>query len=233
MELQQSAELATVTLEVAGQTVMLLPERVVFLPDSDTLLVADVHIGKAASFRFMGIPVPGGTTDETLSRLSALIDRLDVRRVIFLGDLLHSVHSLPPLTLAAVVRWRERHSGVELTLVRGNHDGHAGDPPAVLDIQAVDEPLMHGGLALCHHPRPVDGAFVLAGHLHPCVSVGGRGHDWHRLPCFWFMQRMAVLPAFGAFTGMQTIKSGPGERVFASTKDRVFLLQPRNRSGRR
>jgi DNA ligase-associated metallophosphoesterase len=224
---QRPPELATVTLQIAGQTLMLLPERVVFLPQSDTLLVADVHIGKAVSFRLMGVPVPAGTTEETLSRLSALIDRLDIRRVIFLGDFLHSSRSLAPLTLAAVTRWRERHSKVELTLVRGNHDNHAGDPPAVLDIQAVDEPLMHGGLALCHHPRPIDGAFVLAGHLHPCVSIGGRGHDWHRLPCFWFTPRLAVLPAFGAFTGMQTIRAAANERVFASTKDRVFLLQPR------
>ncbi len=69
-------------------------------------------------------------------------------------------------------------------------------------------------LALCHRPRPMDGAFVLAGQLHPCVSVGGRAHHWHRLPCFWFTQRVGVFPAFGAFTGMQAIRVHQGERVF-------------------
>jgi uncharacterized protein len=218
----------TVTLHVGGQTLMLLPEKAIFLPESDTLLVADAHIGKAVSFRQLGVPVPAGTTDETLSVLSGLVRRLDVKRIIFLGDFLHSVRSLAPGTLAAVRRWRELHGAVELTLVRGNHDAHAGDPPAMLDIQPFDEPLMHRGLALSHHPRPIAGAFVLAGHLHPCVSIGGRAHDWHRLACFWFTDRLGVLPAFGAFTGMQAIRAKRGERVFAAAPDRVFELLPKN-----
>ena len=217
-----------VTLDIGGQPLMLLPEKAIFLPDSDTLLVADAHIGKAVSFRQLGVPVPAGTTDETLSVLSTLIRRMEARRIIFLGDFLHSVRSLAPATFAAVTRWRELHGAIELTLVRGNHDDRAGDPPAVLDIQCVDEPLMHRGLALAHHPRPMAGAFVLAGHLHPCVSIGGRAHDWHRLPCFWFNERVGVLPAFGAFTGMQAIRVKRGERVFAAADDRVFELLPKN-----
>jgi DNA ligase-associated metallophosphoesterase len=215
-----------VTLQAGGQTLMLLPERAVFLPDSDTLLVADLHLGKAVSFRQQGVPVPAGTTLESLAPLTRLIQRLDVRRVVFLGDFLHSARSLEAQTLATVLRWRERHGAVEMTLVRGNHDDHAGDPPAVLDLQCFDEPLRHRGLAWCHQPRPIDDAFVLAGHLHPCVSIGGRAHDWHRLPCFWFSDRVGVLPAFGAFTGMQAIRPLAGERVFAAAEDRVFELHP-------
>ena len=218
---------ATVTLQVAGHTLLLLPEKVIFLPELDTLLVADAHIGKATTFRQLGVPVPAGTTGETLGVLTRLIQRLDAKRVVFLGDFLHSARSLAPDTLATVRRWRERHGPVEMTLVRGNHDDRAGDPPAALDIQPFDEPVALRGLALAHHPRPMAGAFVLAGHLHPCVSVGGRAHDWHRLPCFWFSERVGVLPAFGAFTGMQAIRPQPGERVFAAAPDRVFELQPR------
>jgi DNA ligase-associated metallophosphoesterase len=218
---------ATVTLHVAGQTLLLLPEKVVFLPECDTLLVADAHIGKATSFRQLGVPVPAGTTGETLGVLSRLIQRLDAKRVVFLGDFLHSARSLAPDTLATVRRWRELHGPVEMTLVRGNHDDRAGDPPAVLVIQPFDVPVALRGLALAHQPRPMAGAYVLAGHLHPCVSVGGRAHDWHRLPCFWFSERVGVLPAFGAFTGMQAIRPRPGERVYAAAPDRVFELQPR------
>ncbi len=218
---------ATATLQIHGNTLMLLPEKAVFLPECDTLLVADVHIGKATSFRQLGVPVPAGTTDATLSVLTRLVDRLAAKRIVFLGDFLHSARSLGAATFATLLRWRERHGALELTLVRGNHDDRAGDPPAVLDIQPVDEPLMLRGLALAHHPRPMAGAFVLAGHLHPCVSIGGRAHDWHRLPCFWFSERVGVLPAFGAFTGMQSIRVRPGERVFAAAPDRVFELLPK------
>lgn len=215
----------TATIEIAGQTLVLLPEKAVFLPQSETLLIADAHIGKATSFRQLGVPVPAGTTDDTLSRLTRLIERLGVRRVVFLGDFLHSARSLAPDTLATVIRWRQTHRSLQLTLVRGNHDDRAGDPPALLEIDAVDEPLLQEGLAFCHHPRPVDGAFVLAGHLHPCIGVGGRAHDWHRMPCFWFSPRVGVLPAFGAFTGMHAIPVRTGERIFAAAPERVFELR--------
>ena len=214
-----------VTLAVGGRTLQLLPEKAAFLPDTRTLLVADVHIGKAVSLRRLGVPVPAGTTDETLAALTALVRRHDAKRIVFLGDFLHSKSALAPRTLAALQRWRDAHAALELTLVRGNHDVRAGDPPAALAIEPVDEPLPHGGLALCHHPRPVPGHFVLAGHLHPCVSVGARANDRHRLACFWFTEGVGVLPAFGAFTGMHAIRAERGDRVFAAAGERVVELR--------
>ena len=41
-------------------------------------LVADAHIGKAQSFRRLGVPVPGGTTAATLQRLSRAVAATDV-----------------------------------------------------------------------------------------------------------------------------------------------------------
>jgi metallophosphoesterase superfamily enzyme len=78
-------------------------------------------------------------------------------------------------------------------------------------------------VALCHHPQPRGGAYVLAGHQHPCVHVG-RGIERLRLPCFHFGRRVGVLPAFGAFTGMHPIEPAPGDRVFAVAEDRVVTL---------
>jgi uncharacterized protein len=212
------------TLTVGGQALNLLPEKAAFLPDSHTLLVADAHIGKAVSFRQLGVPVPRGTTSETLGVLTALVARLGVRRIVFLGDFLHSVRSHAASTMGAAARWRNEHATLELTLVRGNHDDRAGDPPALLGITAVDEPLHVGGLALCHHPDTVTEGYVLAGHVHPCVTLGGRAHDRLRLPCFWFGPQVGVLPAFGSFTGMHAVRPEPGDRVFGVADDRVFEL---------
>lgn len=213
-----------VTIEVGGRPLVLLPQKAAFLPDTRTLLIADAHIGKAVSFRKLGVPVPRGTTSETLQGLSELVAAQAATRIVFLGDFLHSRHAHAASTLGAVARWRAAHAELELVLVRGNHDDHAGDPPAALGFRVVDEPLREGGLALCHHPEPVDGAYVLAGHLHPCVSLGGRAHDRLRLPCFYFGERVGVLPAFGAFTGMHPVRVAPGERVFVAAEDRVAEL---------
>jgi uncharacterized protein len=125
--------------------------------------------------------------------------------------------------LEAVARWRAGHPGLELRLVRGNHDSRAGDPPPEWRVDVVDEPWLLGPWALCHHPDPVPGAYVLAGHLHPAVAVG-RGVDRLRLPCFHFGAQVGVLPAFGAFTGMHTIERAPGDRVVAIAHDELRLL---------
>jgi uncharacterized protein len=214
----------TTLIRVGGQPLWLLPEKAAFLPETATLLVADAHIGKALSFRKLGVPVPHGTTAETLAVLSTLVARLGAKRIVFLGDFLHSARSHGPSTMDTVSRWREVHASLELTLVRGNHDDHAGDPPPHLGIAAIDEPLMHGELALCHHPVARAPAYVLAGHLHPAVSLGGRANDHMRLPCFWFTPNVGVLPAFGAFTGLHTIRAADGDRVFAVSEGRVVAL---------
>ena len=222
MRVQDKVTVATI--HAGGQTLMLLPEKAVFLPETGTLLVADAHIGKAASFRRLGVPVPHGTTAETLDALGALILRLAARRVIVLGDFLHSAGAHAAGTQATLARWREAHAATELTLVRGNHDDLAGDPAPALHIETLDEPLHLGGLALCHHPRPHPGRYVLAGHLHPCISVSGRANDHMRLPCFHFGPEVGVLPAFGAFTGMHALRVAPGDRVYAVAEDGVVRI---------
>ncbi|MBC5764719.1 ligase-associated DNA damage response endonuclease PdeM [Ramlibacter albus] len=217
---------------LAGRDAVLHESGAAFLPSERTLLVADAHFGKAVSFRKLGIPVPQGTTSETLGKLSGAITDTGAQRVVFLGDFLHSARSHAAPTLAAIHAWREQHAGVELTLVRGNHDDRAGDPPASLRIDVVDEPLALGPFALCHHPNPVDGRYVLAGHWHPCISVGGRAFERLRLPCFWFgddsgelpQQAVGILPAFGAFTGMHRIEPRAGDRIFPIAENVVRAL---------
>lgn len=222
------------SIRLAGEDVLLHPSGALHLPAWQTLLVADAHFGKAVSFRRLGVPVPRGTTAATLDRLSATVAGTGARRIVFLGDFLHSARAHASGTLAALRDWRAAHAGLALALVRGNHDAHAGDPPPSLGLEVRDELLPLGPFALCHHPRPVPGAYVLAGHWHPCVSIAGRAFERLRLPCFWLgddtgqqpRHAVGVLPAFGSFTGMHRIAPRAGDRVFAVAGEAVRALPP-------
>lgn len=219
-------------ISLSGTQVVLHPSGAALLDAGRTLLVADAHFGKAVSFRKLGVPVPQGTTSETLDRLTRAIADTQAAQLVFLGDFLHSARSHAAPTLAAIHAWREQHAQLPITLVRGNHDDRAGDPPASLRIDVVDEPLAVGPYALCHHPHPVEGAYVIAGHWHPCISVSGRAFERLRLPCFWFGddsgalpgQAVGILPAFGSFTGMHRIEPRAGDRIFPVAGDQVRAL---------
>lgn len=208
----------------ASTRLWLLPQRAAFDPQHGLLLVADAHIGKAVSFRRLGVPVPEATTADALARLDQALAATGAQHIVFLGDLLHSRHALAPDTAAALLDWRKRHCGLLLSLVRGNHDAHAGDPPASLGVQCVDAPLRIGPWALQHEPAHVAGAYALAGHVHPGVVLQGRANDRLRLPCFRFRASAGLLPAFGAFTGLHVPPRENAERVLAVTAEQVIAV---------
>jgi len=202
-------------IECAGETLCLLPEHALWWPAERVLWVADLHLGKAATYRALGQPVPGGTTRENLARLSALLHHYQPAQLVFLGDFLHAAQAKTPSLLADLALWRESHPALQCVLVRGNHDSRAGDPPSSLGIQAVDEPWPMGPFAACHHPQKNDSRYVIAGHLHPALTLRGPGRDHLRLACFSFEDRCAVLPAFGEFTGGWQVGRQPGRTLYA------------------
>jgi DNA ligase-associated metallophosphoesterase len=210
--------------EIAGEPLVLLPERAVFQERTGTLIVADVHLGKAAAFRAAAIPLPGGTTSEALARLSSALDRTGARRLLLLGDFFHAKSGRADRTLAAIAEWRQRHIDLGVVLVRGNHDRGAGDPPAEWGFTCCDEPLIEPPFAFRHHPAEEPGSYVLAGHIHPAVSLAGAGRQREKLPCFLFGERVGLLPAFGDFTGGAGVRPRRGDRVYVLTGDEVVSV---------
>jgi DNA ligase-associated metallophosphoesterase len=213
----------TIEIDIAGERLLLLPQRALYWPARKLLVIADIHFGKAASFRAGGIPVPRGTTTENLQALDALIDACQATQVLFLGDFLHARHAHAAATVAAMMAWRERRGKLDLTLVRGNHDLHAGDPPASLQIEVVDEPWRIGSLLFAHHPQSHPDGYVLAGHVHPVYRLASRG-DALRLPCFVFGAGSGMLPSFGSFTGGHPVVPEPGDRLFVTTDENVVEI---------
>ena len=88
----------------------MLAQRAAHDPDRGLLRLADAHIGKAVSFRRLGVPVPCGTTQQALLRLDQLLAATDARQIAFLGDLLHLVRAQRSAALDAMLAWRQRHA---------------------------------------------------------------------------------------------------------------------------
>ncbi|WP_426140510.1 ligase-associated DNA damage response endonuclease PdeM [Pseudomonas sp. DWP3-1-2] len=199
---------------LAGAELWLLADKAIYYPEHRALLIADVHFGKAAAYRKLGQPVPHGTTQSNLERLDRLLAAYPCEWIIFLGDFLHAPESHAATTLSALHQWRSTHPTLRMTLIRGNHDRRAGDPPVSLGIEVVTEPLLLGPYALQHEPDAHNTHHVLAGHVHPVYRLQGRGRQNLRLACFWIGKKVSLLPAFGGFTGGFAIERSPDGRVY-------------------
>lgn len=212
-------------IHLAEEALWLLADKAVYWPARKCLLIADAHFGKASAYRSLGQPVPQGTTTANLQRLDRLLAAFPGAQVIFLGDFLHGPGSHTSGTLNALRAWRERHAGVALTLIRGNHDKRAGDPPGDLNIEVVTEPLLMGPFALQHEPDAHASHHVLAGHVHPVYRLRGKGRQSLRLPCFLIGNQVSLLPAFGAFTGGYSVTQEEGSRIFVIGDQEVWPVR--------
>jgi len=202
------------TVKLEGEELWLLADKAVYWPARQCLMIADAHFGKASAYRSLGQPVPQGTTTENLQRLDRLLSALPCTQVIFLGDFLHGPGSHASGTLGALRSWRALNPDLPMTLIRGNHDKRAGDPPEDLNINVVTEPLLIGPFALQHEPDAHPSHHVLAGHVHPVYRLRGKGRQSLRLPCFVIGVRVSLLPAFGAFTGGHRVEQDNDRQIY-------------------
>jgi len=205
----------------------LLPDKALLWRTSKTLIVSDIHIGKAAHFRKNGIALPKAVNSENLWRLANLLLDTQASRLLILGDLVHSAHNQE---WEQFVDFRANFPHLEVVLVRGNHDILPDHHYQNAEINCVTE-LYEDGFYFTHDPASdrreqnlTSENYHLCGHLHPAVLLRGTARQAMRLPCFWFGIHHGVLPAFGSFTGTKTIRAEKQDRVYAIGAGKVFSV---------
>ena len=213
------------SIESAGTTLICLAQRMLFWPAERTLFVADVHLGKAASFRAAGVSLPSGHSSHDLDRISALLTTHQAKRLVILGDLVHTQTSYTEALDRNFRAFRTRYDHVEMILVRGNHDRHAGDAPTQWGLNIVVEPYAVGPFACCHEPGKAAATGIeLAGHLHPALRVQ-TAKEGVTLPCFWQHGKGIVLPAFGSLTGNFTVQLRRGESAVVIAGQQLHAIK--------
>lgn len=207
---------------IKGVNLQLLPQKAVLLPEDQILLIADLHLGKANHFRRSGIPVPNAVNSKNLETLIDLINRHKPEKVIFLGDLFHSSYNEEWEALGQVVR---HFASIQFQLVRGNHDIMSELQYKRCQLQLFEQIKM-GPFLLTHEPLKVipEDQYNLAGHIHPGVRLMGKGKQSMTLPCFFFGQEQAILPAFGAFTGFVSVRVSRKDNVFVIADQRIIKI---------
>lgn len=171
-----------------------------FLPDCETLLVADLHFEKGSYLQDIGgAPLPTYDTSDTLLRLNDLIDIFRPRRVAALGDSFHDILAGDRMGQGDFTAMNEMVRRVDqFVWILGNHDP---DIPDGL-IGDREDHLECGAFLLTHHPTaPLQKNGVnVCGHLHPKVRIPTRRSSVPA-PCWAVSRERIIMPSFGTFTG--------------------------------
>jgi DNA ligase-associated metallophosphoesterase len=215
---------ASIGINFGTEQVELLAERAIHWPAQQTLLLADVHLGKDASFRAAGMPVPAGNSSKDLLRIEKLLRETAAQRLVILGDLVHNRASHQAELSAAFGLWRAKHAELDVLLIRGNHDRRAGRVPADWNVREEAEPFDAGPFIFSHEPRSADKP-VLCGHVHPSVAVRDFDGSYANLCCFVVDEQQIILPAFGSFTGGFKMGQQEGRKIFAVVGKSVVLIK--------
>ena len=208
--------------EILDEQFGLYPQKAIFWKSQDTLLLSDLHLGKINHFRKAGIPVPSKANDHNLEVFIDLIQVCKPKRIVCLGDLFHSHYNAEWEVFGEVVR---HFSAIQFELVLGNHDimgKYQYERKGIL----LHDTLRMGRFLLTHHPLESvqEGDYNFAGHIHPGVCLKGKGRQAMTLPCFYFGDRQALLPAFGKFTGLAKIAPKKDDKVYIVAEDKVLLV---------
>ncbi|HEY8575943.1 MAG TPA: ligase-associated DNA damage response endonuclease PdeM [Devosia sp.] len=212
----------------AGHNFEPLPSGGLYWHAQQTLLVADLHFEKMASFARRGQMLPPYDTAMTLARLEADLRRTGAKRLVSLGDSFHREDSSTLLTPADRMRLDAVTDLVECIWLSGNHDPvpHAIGGTCLAEMELA-------GLSLTHEPRRgVTG--LVAGHLHPAAHIQIEGRSTRR-PCFVHDNRLLLLPAYGSSTGSINILSQafvglfhwPALEVTMLGRDRTYPVSPK------
>lgn len=201
--------------------IQLLPEGAVFLPSSSSLIVADIHLGKSATFRARGLPVPEGDTELDLTRIRNLIHETHAKHLVIAGDLFHAPAGVTD-DLAELLGEFIATLGIPLTLICGNHDAKLKRLPAGLHALSHHD---QGKIRIIHDPKDASPDHLnIAGHWHPVARIPDGKRTSLRLPCFLFRNNTLVLPSFGSFTGGAIMDPESGDRFFIPLRGQVIEL---------
>ena len=208
---------------IRNNTFILFSTRCIFWEDANALILSDLHLGKSGHFRKHGIAVPPKVFKSDMHKLISQIQFVKPSKIIIVGDLFHS-HENKEHEL--FYKWRNDFPLIEFHLVKGNHDILKNKTYMNASIIVHEHSYSFNGFTFTHDIENCNKThdYCFSGHIHPGITISGIAKQSIKLPCFYFSENYAVLPAFGNFTGTYSLKPAKGDTIFAIADNKIIKV---------
>ena len=182
----------------SNSSLEMLPTRALLLPQTNELLICDIHLGKGEYFQQNGIPLTNNSDEQNLLRIKSIVKKHSPKKLIILGDLFHSKYSISE-SLKCKVELLAETLNIKIELIVGNHDLGC----RVKNIEFIDFKRSNN-FVFTHEPldKIEDNILNICGHYHPKIYLKN-AKDKLSFRCFALDEKKNIfyLPAFGDLTG--------------------------------
>ena len=171
--------------KILDQQFWLTTDRTMFWEEEKALVLSDLHFGKTGHFRKSGIAVPASVYKEDLQRLIVQIQYFQPKELIIVGDMFHSRVNKE---LELFLKWRSDLSGLNIRLIRGNHDILEEGWYASAGIQLCRQTHSMRHFHFIHDisdqlnskegfikNKSGESSYFFSGHIHPGIRIEGGG----------------------------------------------------------
>ena len=198
----------------------MLSSKALLLPQTNELLMCDIHLGKAEYFQQNGIPLTNNSDEHNLLSIKNIVKNYNPNRLIILGDLFHSRYSISE-SLKSKVENLSESLNIKIELIVGNHDfGCKVENISFLEYKRSSN------FIFSHEPigKLENDILNICGHYHPKIFLKN-SKDKLTFKCFALDEKNNILylPAFGDLTGGYPCKNSFRKWAIISEKKIIAL----------
>jgi len=203
-----------------------------YLVKERTLIISDLHIGLEESLNKRGVLIPRFQFNDFLNKLKLILNKFEVDRVIFNGDLKHEFGEISMQEWNNILKLFDLLKDKEIVIIKGNHDPTLFPIAEKRKIKLVESytinniTVLHGDKILANL-----GKIIIVGHEHPAIGLR-KGRRYEQYNCFlkgeWRNKTLIVMPSFNLLTyGSDILKENLLSPFLTNIENfEIFVVEP-------
>ncbi|MGB9681180.1 MAG: metallophosphoesterase [Minisyncoccia bacterium] len=208
--------------------------EVLFIKRLNSIVIADTHFGYEGVMAEKGVFIPKMNYKYIVKQVEEALSKTNANRIIVNGDIKNEFDKVALEEFNEVndfVRFC-KEKGVELFLIKGNHDNFV-DSLKALGIKIFKQELLVENFLFFHGEElPTEenfkkADFLITAHEHPAIALFTKIGIKEKLKCFLFgeykKKKVVVLPSINFFMSGEEINIIPKEELLSQFLKEVDL----------